>query len=103
MMEFTIMCAIGVLVTVVIGLYLRTPLFKMKAFWISYAIVLFFEVWMDAWLTKLSAPIIIYDESFMTNIRFPFDIPIEDFIFAIPLVFIPLMLWLRSDPKPDAN
>ena len=29
----------------------------------------------DGWLTKLSAPIVIYDDSHTSGVRFPFDIP----------------------------
>ena len=102
-MEFTILCGVGLLVTVLLALKLGTSLFRSKAFWINYAIILFFEVLIDGWLTKLSAPIVIYDESFMTNIRFPFDIPVEDFIFGIPLVVIPLLLWKRSDAEASSD
>ena len=42
-------------------------------------IVIGFQILVDGWLTKLSAPIVIYDDRHTSGIRFPFDIPIEDF------------------------
>jgi len=42
-----------------------------------------FQAVVDGWLTKLSAPIVIYNEQHSTGIRFPFDIPVEDFLFGL--------------------
>jgi lycopene cyclase domain-containing protein len=75
---------------------LRTGLFRRPAYWISMAIVLVFQIIVDGWLTKLSAPIVIYDERHTTGIRFPFDIPIEDFLFGWALVTAVLLLWERG-------
>ena len=41
---------------------LRTGLFRRPAYWISMVIVVGFQILVDGWLTKLSAPIVIYDE-----------------------------------------
>ena len=101
MPEFTILCGVGLLITALVGWRLKTKLFREPAFWINYCIILTFEVLIDGWLTKLSAPIVIYDNDFMTNIRFPWDIPLEDFVFGIPMVVIPLMLWLRSSKDSE--
>jgi lycopene cyclase domain-containing protein len=75
---------------------LRTGLFRRLAYWISMAIVLVFQIIVDGWLTKLSAPIVIYDERHTTGIRFPFDIPVEDFLFGWALVTAVLLLWERG-------
>jgi lycopene cyclase domain-containing protein len=75
---------------------LRTGLFRRPAYWISMAIVLGFQIIVDGWLTKLSAPIVIYDERHTTGIRFPFDIPVEDFLFGWALVTAALLLWERG-------
>jgi lycopene cyclase domain-containing protein len=72
---------------------LRTGLFRRPAYWLSMLIVLGFQVPVDGWLTKLSCPIVIYDEHQMTGVRFPFDIPIEDFLFGFALVTAVLLLW----------
>ena len=40
-------------------------------------------------------PIVVYDEQHTTGVRFPFDIPIEDFLFGFALVTAVLLLWER--------
>ena len=45
------------------------------------------------WLTTRSAPIVVYDDRQTSGIRFPFDIPIEDFLFGFALVTAVLLLW----------
>ncbi len=81
---------------------LRTGLFRRTAYWISMVIVVGFQILVDGWLTKLSAPIVIYDERHTSGIRFPFDIPIEDYLFGFALVTAVLLLWERSRTRPDA-
>jgi lycopene cyclase domain-containing protein len=75
---------------------LQTGLFRKPAYWISMAIVLGFQVPVDGWLTKLSAPIVIYNEKHTSGIRFPWDIPVEDFLFGWALVTAVLLLWERQ-------
>jgi lycopene cyclase domain-containing protein len=74
---------------------LRTGLFRRPAYWISMVIVLGFQIPVDGWLTKLSAPIVRYDDRHTSGIRFPFDIPVEDFLFGFALVTAVLLLWER--------
>ena len=54
-----------------------------------------FQILVDGWLTKLSAPIVIYDEGHTSGVRFPFDIPVEDFLFGWAMVTAVLLLWER--------
>ncbi|WP_343598827.1 lycopene cyclase domain-containing protein [Mycobacterium sp.] len=75
---------------------LRTGLFRRPAYWLSMAIVFGFQVLVDGWLTKLHAPIVIYDEPQTSGLRFPFDIPVEDFLFGFALVTAALLLWERQ-------
>jgi lycopene cyclase domain-containing protein len=72
---------------------LHTGLFRRPAYWLSMVIVLGFQVPVDGWLTKLSAPIVIYNERQTSGLRFPFDIPVEDFLFGFALVTGVLLLW----------
>jgi lycopene cyclase domain-containing protein len=74
---------------------LRTGLFRRAAYWLSMVIVLGFQVPVDGWLTKHSAPIVIYDERHTSGVRIPFDIPVEDFLFGFALVTAVLLLWER--------
>jgi lycopene cyclase domain-containing protein len=75
---------------------LRTGLLRKPAYWISMVIVFGFQILVDGWLTKLSAPIVIYDDRHTSGVRFPFDIPVEDFLFGWALVTAVLLLWERS-------
>jgi lycopene cyclase domain-containing protein len=75
---------------------LRTGLFRRPAYWLSMLIVLGFQILVDGWLTKLSAPIVVYDNRQTSGIRFPLDIPIEDFFFGFALVTAVLLLWERQ-------
>ena len=75
---------------------LRTGLFRRSAYWLSMLIVIGFQILVDGWLTKLSAPIVVYDNRQTSGIRFPLDIPIEDFFFGFALVTAVLLLWERQ-------
>ena len=75
---------------------LRTGLFRRPAYWLSMLIVIGFQTLVDGWLTKLSAPIVVYDNRQTSGIRFPLDIPIEDFFFGFALVTAVLLLWERQ-------
>ena len=56
-----------------------------------------FQVLVDGWLTKLSAPIVVYAPEQASGLRFPWDIPIEDFAFGFSLVTLTLLLWERRE------
>ena len=84
--------AVGVLEFTV----LRTGLFRRPAYWLSMLIVIGFQILVDGWLTKLSAPIVVYDNRQSSGIRFPLDIPVEDFFFGFALVTAVLLLWERQ-------
>ena len=43
----------------------------------------------------------LYDDQQTTGVRFPFDIPIEDFLFGFALVTAVLLLWERRRPQTD--
>ena len=82
---------------------LRTRLFRRPAYWLSMAIVLGFQIPVDGWLTKRSAPIVIYNEHQTSGVRFPFDIPVEDFLFGFALVTAVLLLWEHQRAKRMAG
>lgn len=77
-------------------LVLHTGLFRRPAYWLSMLIVVGFQILVDGWLTKLTDPIVVYDQRQISGIRFPFDIPIEDFLFGFALVTAVLLLWERQ-------
>ncbi|WP_250008282.1 lycopene cyclase domain-containing protein [Actinoplanes sp. M2I2] len=91
-----VLAAIGVIAAELA--WLRTGLFRRPAYWITMVIVLAFQVPVDGWLTRLDAPIVRYDPDHVTGVRFPWDIPIEDFAFGFALVTATLLLWVRREP-----
>jgi lycopene cyclase domain-containing protein len=95
--EFTVLSIVSVVAVVAAELaWFRTGIFRSVTFWVAYAIILFFEVLVDGWLTKLSAPIVIYDPDQFSGWRFPFDIPVEDYLFGFSLIVLTLILWERA-------
>ncbi|MEE2852070.1 MAG: lycopene cyclase domain-containing protein [Actinomycetota bacterium] len=94
---YTLPAAVAVLLVCAMELaVLRTGLFRRPAYWLSMLIVLGFQIPVDGWLTKLSSPIVSYDDKQLSGVRFPFDIPVEDFLFGFALVTAVLLLWERQ-------
>ncbi len=97
MNEYTVASIVAVVAVVVAEfVWLRTGIFATATYWISYAIIVFFQVLVDGWLTKLSAPIVLYNPDEFSGWRVPFDIPVEDYVFGFALVTLPIMLWVRA-------
>lgn len=97
MIGYTLPALVSVPVVVAVELaVLHTGLFRKPAYWISMAIVLGFQIPVDGWLTKLSAPIVLYDPAHISGLRWPWDIPVEDFLFGFSLVTLVLLLWERQ-------
>ena len=94
---YTLPAVVAALVVVVLELAVwHTGLFRRPAYWLSMLIVIGFQIPVVGLLTKLSAPIVSYDEHQTSGIRFPFDIPVEDFLFGFALVTAVLLLWERQ-------
>ena len=101
---YTLPAMISVVVVCVLELaVLRTGLFRKPAYWISMGIVFGFQILVDGWLTKLSAPIVIYNEEHTSGLRFPWDIPVEDFLFGWALVTAVLLLWVKQRPVMESG
>ncbi|WP_371827535.1 lycopene cyclase domain-containing protein [Amycolatopsis sp. WQ 127309] len=99
---YTVPAVAAVLAVVVLELLvLRTGLLRRPAYWVTMAIVTGFQVPVDGWLTKLSAPIVRYAPGEITGWRFPWDIPVEDFLFGYAMVTAVLLLWERGKPRKD--
>jgi lycopene cyclase domain-containing protein len=96
-MGYTVPAVAAVFTVIALELaVLRTRLFRRPAYWLSMLIILGFQVPVDGWLTKLSSPIVSYDPRQITGLRFPFDIPVEDFLFGFALATAVLLLWERQ-------
>ena len=72
---------------------LRTGIFRDPAYWIAMAICLAFMIPVDGWLTKLSAPIVLYRESDTTGLRPVWDILIEEYAYAFALLTAVMATW----------
>ena len=96
------LAALGADLLVVLAevLWLRTGLLRRPAYLLTLAIVLGFQVPIDGWLTKMSAPIVIYNAHDLSGLRFPWDIPVEDFLFCFALVTSALLAWVR---RPESG
>jgi lycopene cyclase domain-containing protein len=101
---YTLPAVLSVAVVIALELLiLRTGLFRRPAYWITIVIVTAFQVPVDGWLTKLSAPIVRYSAGAISGWRFPWDIPIEDFLFGFALVTSVLLLWERQRPRKESR
>jgi lycopene cyclase domain-containing protein len=81
----------------------RTGIFRMRAYWSTMAICLLFMVPVNGWLTKLSAPVVIYAADEFSGLRPVWDIPLEDFGFGIALLTLVLMSWVRVIARARIN
>jgi lycopene cyclase domain-containing protein len=79
---------------------LRTGLLRTRAYWIAMGICYGFMIAVNGWLTKLTAPIVLYDAAATTGWRFPWDIPVEDYLFGFALLTLTMLLWDTAAPKP---
>lgn len=94
MPEYSVFTALAVVVVVLVELlWARTGIFATAKYWIALAIMFGFQVLVDGWLTKLSAPIVSYSPGHFLEVRFPWDIPIEDFGFGFALITATLIVW----------
>lgn len=106
MPEYTVTAAASIVVVVLLELIvLRTGLFARLSYWLTMVIVWFFQVLVDGWLTKLDAPIVTYAADQFSGIRFPWDIPIEDFAFGFSLATLTLLVWEKASSarRPTAS
>ncbi len=97
MREYTVLALVAAAATVLLELsVLRTGVFRDRRYWITLAICYGFMVAVNGWLTKLSSPIVLYNRNHISGLRPIWDIPIEDFVFAFPLLTLTLGRWLQT-------
>jgi lycopene cyclase domain-containing protein len=102
---YTALAVTAVLVTVVLDLVvLRTRLLTRRAFWIAYAIVVFFQLGTNGWLT--GRDIVTYDPDTIVGLRVVYA-PIEDLLFGFALVVQSMVWWVwwgrREQPRANAG
>jgi lycopene cyclase domain-containing protein len=72
----------------------RTRLIRTKRFWTSYAIIIFFQMITNWWLT--SRNIVMYSPDAIIGLRIA-SAPAEDLLFGFALVTLVLVLWEKPD------
>lgn len=75
---------------------LRTGLLRRRAYWIAMGIVYVFMVLVDGWLTKLSAPIVMYRPADVSGWRPVWDILAEEYLYAWAMLTLVLLCWERA-------
>jgi lycopene cyclase domain-containing protein len=91
-MSYTALVVIAIITAVIFDLYgVSTKLIFRKVFWTSYAIILFFQLLTNWWLT--SNKIVQYDETVILGIRIA-SAPVEDLGFGFALILSVLALWV---------
>ena len=88
-----VLCAVSVLLLEL--LVVRSGVMKTASYWITMAIVFGFMIPVDGWLTKLSAPIVIYRDEDVSGIRPIWDILIEEYAYAFGLLTLVILIWDR--------
>lgn len=92
--EYTVLTVVGIIAVVLAELFVvRSGIFRKPAYWVAIGICLSFQILVDGYLTKLSDPIVLYNPAHTLGIRFPWDIPIEDFGFGFAMLTTVLMVW----------
>jgi lycopene cyclase domain-containing protein len=89
---YTWLAVLGVSVALVLDLLvLRTRVVTRKVFWTSYAIVLFFQLVTNGWLT--GRDVVTYADDAVLGPRLVFA-PVEDLLFGFSLVVQTLAWWV---------
>lgn len=105
-MSYTQLAIVGILVVIVADVFvLRTRLLTRKIFWVSYAIIVFFQLVSNGLLTgfrivRYNGEVIIGSSTpvegpppFIGDGRLAFA-PVEDLMFGFALVLLTLSLWV---------
>ena len=91
-MSYTALALLSVALTAALDLWvLRTRLLTRRVFWTAYAIVVFFQLLTNGWLTGRS--IVTYDPATITGVRVAYA-PVEDLLFGFALVVQSMAWWV---------
>lgn len=105
-MTYTQLAVIGVVVVILVDLFIaRTRLITRRAFWVPYAIIVFFQLITNGVLTGFS--IVTYNGEVIVGESTPVDgpppligegriafAPVEDLLFGFALVLLSLVMWV---------
>lgn len=100
--EYSVASVVGVALTVAVELaWLRTGLFRRRAYWVAMVAVVLLLVAVDGWLTRGGpGAIVLYDPEEIVGWRFPFGVPVEDYLFGWSLVTVAMLLWTTGADRP---
>lgn len=87
----SIVAALGVVVLEL--LVIRSGIFRQPAYWLTMLVVYGFMIPVDGWLTKLSAPIVVYRDSDTSGLRPVWDILAEEYLYAFALLTLVILAW----------
>lgn len=106
MNEYTLAALVAPALVVALELtVLRTGLLRTGRYWATIAIALAFQLPVDGWLTQGDEPVVAYSGAAISDLRGPWNIPVEDFGFGYALVTVTLLLWhgLRAGDEEEAH
>ena len=96
-MNYTEIAVIAFLFSVLFDLYIiKSRLLTRAVFWTSYAIIVFFQLITNWWLT--SREIVMYDPDVIIGLRIA-SAPAEDLFFGFALVLSVMNLWIYWGKK----
>jgi lycopene cyclase domain-containing protein len=96
-MTYTQIAIFAVLLALVTDYYIaRTRLILTKRYWTSYAIIVFFQLLTNWWLT--SRNIVMYSPDAIIGWRIA-SAPVEDLLFGFALVTLVWVLWDKPDEE----
>ncbi len=90
MKEYTILALAAAVGAVVLDRLLGTHLLVRRSFWVAMAIMFFFKIPSNGYLT--GRPVVLYDPAYFLGIRLG-TIPVEDFFYGFGLITLSLVLW----------
>ena len=91
------MAIVSAIIVILLELFVfRNGLFRSRVYWLSMLIVIGFMIPVDGWLTKLSAPIVLYDDRDTSGIRPIWDILLEEYAYAFALITLVMAVWTWS-------
>ena len=94
-MTYTALAISGVVLAITTDLFIaRTRLLATKRFWTSYAIIIFFQLITNWWLT--SRKIVMYSPDAILGPRIS-SAPLEDLLFGFTLGTLVLILWDHTE------
>jgi lycopene cyclase domain-containing protein len=96
-MTYTFAAGLGVLAALTLDIaVLRTRLVLGRTFWLSYAIIVVFQLLANGTLTGLG--VVRYDPAAVAGPRL-FHAPVEDLAFGFALVLCTLAMWVWLAPR----